>query len=204
MGDDMAQPIDFYFDFSSPYGYFASAKIDEIAHRHGRNIVWRPILLGAVFKITGQRPLPSIPLKGSYTNHDLVRTARLFGLPFKLPTKFPIAGQAPSRAYYWLADRDAALGRNFVQALYRAYFAEDRDISNPEVTANVAAKLGINREELLQALNDPAVKERLRSEVDSAIERGVFGSPYVVIDGEPFWGADRLDQIERWLATGGW
>ena len=200
----MAQPIDFYFDFSSPYGYFASSRIDEIAARHGRTVHWRPILLGAIFKITGQQPLPTIPLKGSYAKHDLVRSARLLGVPFKLPSKFPIAGQAPSRAYYWIADRDAALARTAAQALYRAYFAEDRDISNPEVTANVAAKLGVSRDELLQALNDAAVKERLKNEVDAAIERGVFGSPYIVIDGEPFWGADRLDQAEKWLATGGW
>ena len=200
----MVQPIDFYFDFSSPYGYFASSRIDEIAARHGRTVHWRPILLGAVFKITGQQPLPTIPLKGSYAKHDLVRSARLLGVPFKLPSKFPIAGQAPSRAYYWIADRDAALARTAAQALYRAYFAEDRDISNPEVTANVAGKLGVSRDELIQAVNDAAVKERLRNEVDAAIERGVFGSPYIVIDGEPFWGADRLDQAEKWLATGGW
>ena len=200
----MTAPIDFYFDFSSPYGYFASARIEEIAAKHGRSVVWRPILLGAVFKITGQQPLPTIPLKGSYAKHDLARSARLFGMPFRLPTKFPIAGQAPSRAYYWVADRDGAQGRTLAQALYRAYFAEDRDISNPEVTANVAAKLGLNREELLRALNDPAVKERLKNEVDAAIERGVFGSPYVIVDGEPFWGSDRLDQVDRWLATRGW
>jgi 2-hydroxychromene-2-carboxylate isomerase len=200
----MAAPIDFYFDFSSPYGYFASVRIEEIAAKHGRSVVWRPFLLGAVFKITGQQPLPTIPLKGSYAKHDLSRTARLFGAPFKLPTRFPIAGQAPSRAYYWTADRDATQARMLAQALFRAYFAEDRDISNPEVTANVAAKLGVNRDELLHALNDQAVKERLKNEVDAAIERGVFGSPYIVVDGEPFWGSDRLDQVDRWLETGGW
>lgn len=197
----MINPIDFYFDFSSPYGYFASAKIDEIAARHGRQVIWRPILLGAVFKITGQQPLATIPLKGSYAKHDLARTARLLGVPFRLPTKFPVAGQAPSRAFYWAGDRDPALAKRLAHALYRAYFAEDRDISSPEVTANVAAKLGLDRDEVLQALNDPAVKERLKTEVDAAIERGVFGSPYVVIDGEPFWGADRLEQVDRWLAA---
>jgi len=200
----MANPIDFYFDFSSPYGYLASGKIDELGARHGRTVVWRPILLGAIFKITGQQPLPTIPLKGSYAKHDLARTARLFGMPFRLPSKFPIGATAPSRAFYWILDRDPPLARRAAQALFRAYFAEDRDISSAEVTANVAAKLGIDRAEIAQALNDPAVKERLRSEVDAAIERGVFGSPYVVIDGEPFWGADRLDQIEQWLARGGW
>ena len=107
----MTRSIDFYFDFSSPYGYFASTRVDEIAARHGRTVIWRPILLGAIFKITGQQPLPTIPLKGSYSKHDLARSARLFGVPFKLPGKFPIAGQAPSRAYYWLADRDTALAR---------------------------------------------------------------------------------------------
>jgi 2-hydroxychromene-2-carboxylate isomerase len=200
----MAQPIDFYFDFSSPYGYFASTKIEELAAKYARTVTWRPILLGAVFKLTGQQPLPTIPLKGSYAAHDLARSARLFEVPFKLPTKFPVSGTAPSRAFYWLGDKDAALARNLALALYHAYFAEDRDISNPEVTGNVAAKLGVNKAELMEALNDPAVKERLKSEVDAAIERGVFGSPYIVVDGEPFWGSDRLDQVEKWLQSGGW
>jgi 2-hydroxychromene-2-carboxylate isomerase len=200
----MANPIDFYFDFSSPYGYLASTKIDELAARHGRTATWRPILLGAVFKITGGRPLPTIPLKGRYTAHDMARTARMMNVPFKLPSKFPVATMAPSRAYYWVSDRDPARARKLAQALFHAYFAEDRDISNPEVTGNVAAKLGVDQAELSLALNEPAVKERLRTEVDAAIERGVFGSPYIVVDGEPFWGSDRLDQVERWLASGGW
>ena len=200
----MANPIDFYFDFSSPYGYFASTQIDELATKHGRAVTWRPILLGAVFKITGGQPLATIPLKNSYSAHDMARTARLLNIPFRLPTKFPVAGQAPSRAFYWVGDKDPALARKLAQALYHAYFAEDRDISNPEVTGNVAAKLGLDKGEVSQALNDPAVKERLRIEVDAAIERGVFGSPYIVIDGEPFWGSDRLDQVEKWLASGGW
>jgi 2-hydroxychromene-2-carboxylate isomerase len=204
MKNDMAAPIDFYFDFSSPYGYLASTRIEEIAAKHGRTVVWRPFLLGAVFKVTGQQPLATIPLKGGYMTRDLARSARLLNVPFKLPTKFPIGAVVPSRAYYWLAERDPALAKMLARALYHAYFAEDRDISGPEVTANVAARLGVDPAELGQALNDPAVKEKLRVEVDAAIARGVFGSPYIFADGEPFWGADRLDQVERWLQTGGW
>jgi 2-hydroxychromene-2-carboxylate isomerase len=200
----MANPIDFYFDFSSPYGYLASTRIDTLAARHGRTVVWRPHLLGAVFKINGQQPLASIPLKGVYTAHDLARSARLLKVPFKLPTKFPVGATAPSRAFYWVSDRDPALAKRLAQAIYYAYFAEDRDISSPEVTANIAAKAGVDRAALAQALEDPAVKERLRTEVDAAIERGVFGSPFIVVDGEPFWGSDRLDQVDRWLETGGW
>lgn len=200
----MSQPVDFYFDFSSPYGYFAASRIDALAAKHGRSTVWRPILLGAIFKVSGQQPLTTIPMKGSYALHDLARSARWFGLPFRMPGKFPVPSIAPCRAYYWLQDRDPAAAKALAQALYRAYFVEDRDISSPEVTANVAAKLGHDKSAVLQAINDAAVKERLRSEVDAAIERGVFGSPYIVVDGEPFWGSDRLDQIEQWLAKGKW
>ena len=198
----MSALIDFYFDFSSPYGYFAAAKIDALAAKHGRSVSWRPLLLGAVFKVSGQQPLSTIPLKGSYAKHDMLRSARWFELPFKIPTKFPINTIAPCRAFYWVHDQDAALAKQFALALYHAYFAEDRDISNPDVTIHVAVKLGIDKNALATALNDAAVKERTRNEVDAAIERGVFGSPYIVIDGEPFWGADRLDQIERWLEKG--
>lgn len=200
----MKPPLDFYFDFSSPYGYFAAAKIGELAEKYGRSVIWRPILLGAVFKVTGQQPLTTIPMKGSYAQHDLARTARLLDVPFKLPSKFPVSTTAACRAFYWLHQRDHAAATMLAQALYRAYFADDRDISNPEVTANVAAKLGHDRDAVAQAINDVAIKERLKSEVEAAIERGVFGSPYIIVDGEPFWGSDRLGQVEQWLAKGGW
>ena len=200
----MANPIDFYFDFSSPYGYFAATKIDALAAKHERSVNWRPILLGAVFKINQQQPLATIPLKGSYAKHDMLRSARWFEVPFKIPGKFPINTIAPCRAFYWTHDKDAALAKKLALALYHAYFVEDRDISSPEITGNVAAKLGIDKAALGVALNDTALKERTRSEVDAAIERGVFGSPYIVIDGEPFWGADRFAQAERWLEKGPW
>lgn len=157
-----------------------------------------------MFKVTGQQPLTTIPLKGSYSAHDLKRSARWFDLPFRMPSRFPVPTQAACRMFYWLHDKDPAAAKTLAQALYRAYFVEDRDISNPEVAANVAAKLGHDKDAITQAVNDPAVKERLKTEIDAAVERGVFGSPYVVIDGEPFWGSDRLPQIERWLAQGPW
>jgi 2-hydroxychromene-2-carboxylate isomerase len=200
----VANPIDFYFDFSSPYGYFAASKIEDIAARHGRTVTWRPILLGAVFKVTGQQPLPTIPLKGEYAKHDLDRTAKLLNLPFRLPTKFPISTTSPARAFYHLNNRDPALAKRLALALFVAYFADDVDISSPENTADIAAHAGVDRNEMIEALNDPAVKDRLRHEVDAAVALGVFGSPYIVVDGEPFWGSDRLDQVEKWLSTGGW
>ena len=200
----MSEAIDFYFDFSSPYGYFAAEKIEDIAARHDRSVVWHPILLGAVFKVTGQQPLPTIPLKGEYAKRDLGRSARLFGLPFRMPSKFPIASTAACRAFYAVNGRDHDLAKRLARTLYRAYFAEDRDISSPAVVLEVASEASLDRAELEQAIHDPAIKDELRKEIEAAIARGVFGSPYFVIDGEPFWGSDRLDQVERWLQTGGW
>jgi 2-hydroxychromene-2-carboxylate isomerase len=194
--------LDFYFDFSSPYGYFAALKIDELAAKYGRSVDWKPVLLGALFKVTGGKPLPQLPLKGDYARHDMARSARFLGIPFKLPLRFPVATVAAARLFYWANDRDPKLARELAKALYRAYFVEDRDISSADVTVEVAIAQGLPRGEALAALDDPAVKDRLRREVDAAIARGVFGSPYIVVGGEPFWGVDRLDQIERWLKSG--
>lgn len=194
--------LDFYFDYSSPYGYLAAMKIEELAARHGRDVNWKPILLGAVFKITGSQPLPSVPLKGDYSRRDIERSARFLGVEIRHPSKFPIASQAPGRAFYWADSRDPAAAKRLAQALFKAYFVGDQDISSPDVTADVAAEQGFSRAEVAAALGDPAVKERLKSETDLAIQRGVFGSPYFVVDGEPFWGVDRFDQIERWLSRG--
>jgi 2-hydroxychromene-2-carboxylate isomerase len=196
--------IDFYFDFSSPYGYLAAAQIEGLAARHGRSVSWHPILLGAVFRTTGERPLAAIPLKGAYATRDLARFARLLDLPFKVPTRFPIAAVAPSRAYYFAAERDTAVAKRFALALFHAYFGEDRDISRPEVTVSVAAEHGMPADVIARALDDELLKTRLRDEVERAVAQGVFGSPYMVVDGEPFWGADRLGQVEEWLRRGGW
>jgi 2-hydroxychromene-2-carboxylate isomerase len=200
----MPNPVEFYFDFSSPYGYFGATRISAIAAKHRRTVAWKPILLGAVFKVTGMAPLPSLPLKGDYSVRDIKRVSRLWKIPFNMPSKFPIAGQAPSRIVYWLAAEHPAKIESAILALFHGFFVEDRDISTAETAADVVSSLGIDRNAVLAATQDPVIKDKLRQEVEAAIAKGVFGSPYIVIDGEPFWGTDRLDHAERWLATGGW
>jgi 2-hydroxychromene-2-carboxylate isomerase len=200
----MPAPIDFYFDFSSPYGYIASTKIDAIAAKYGRATTWRPFLLGAAFKATGMQPLPSVPIKGDYAIRDMPRTARFLGVPYRHPSKFPIATVAPARAFYWLNAKSPAKAKELASALYSAYFVDDIDISNAEETLAVAAKLGLPADEMRAGINDQAVKDLTRKHADEAIAIGAFGSPYIVVDGEPFWGSDRLDQVEKWLATGGY
>ena len=199
----MDAPLDFYFDFSSPYGYLASELIDDLAARHGRRVAWHPILLGAVFRQTGSAPLTEIPLKGDYSKRDFARSARFLGIPFRMPTRFPLATQNAARAFLWLQDRDPARARDLAHALYRACFAEDIDISDTARLLAIAGSLGLDKAALAAAVADPAIKDRLRAANDAAIARGVFGSPFVFVDGEPFWGVDRLPQIDKWLETGG-
>ena len=200
----MAAPIDFYFEFASPYGYLASTQIDALGARHGRAVVWHPIMLGAAFKATGAKPLTQTPLKGPYLLHDAPRFARLLGVPFTAPPIMPANSLAASRACLWLEADDPALARRLAQAVLQAHWGEGRDIGAPEQVAAIAAPLGIGEGALLAAVADPAIKERLKEATAAAIARGVFGSPFVFVDGEPFWGADRLPQVDAWLARGGW
>lgn len=199
----MPAPIQIYFDFSSPYGYLGSEKIEALAARHGRTVDWHPMLLGIAFKTTGSQPLTSVPIKGDYAKRDMERSARFHRVAFRLPSKFPIATQAPARIVLWQREHDQASVGNLVKALYRAYFVLDRDIGDPDTAADVAAESGLDRQAARGAVDDAAVKDALRREVDAAMAKGVFGSPFVFVDGEPFWGIDHFDQVDRWLAHGG-
>jgi 2-hydroxychromene-2-carboxylate isomerase len=201
---DMAAPLEFYFDFSSPYGFVGAEKIDALGQKYGRTVNWHPILLGVVFKTTGSRPLPQLPLKGDYALRDFVRTAGFFGVKLAMPTPFPISTQAASRAFYWAADQDVARAKALALAFLRAFFVQGRDISKVDVLGDVAAAQGWDRVAMLAAIETPEIKDRLRRETEEAIAKGVFGSPYVLVDGEPFWGVDRFDHIERWLKDGPW
>lgn len=200
----MPGPIDFYFDFSSPYGYLASKRIDALAAKHGRTVNWRPHLIGAAFKATGSQPLLNIPMKGDYARIDMPRTARRHGIPFVMPERFPFLSVVAARAVYWLGDSDPAKAADLARALYDAAFGEGRDIAIAETVTEIATGLGVDAGALTAALADPAVKGRLKNEVNAALERGVFGSPYIFVDGEPFWGHDKLAEVDRWLETGGW
>lgn len=196
-------PILFYFDFSSPYSYLASERIDALAERFGRQVQWRPVLLGAICKALGAPTLTSQPGQADYSIHDFARSARFLDIPYAQPANFPMSTVAAARAYYWLHGQDCALARRFAHEVFRAYFVEGKEVSDAQVVLELARKVGADRTVLEAGINDPAIKERLRAETDAALAAGVFGAPWIVIDGEPFWGADRLPQIERWLANQG-
>ena len=202
---ERAAPIDFYFDFISPYGYLAAERIGEIGARYGRPVAWRPFLLGVtVLQVMGIKPLMETPLKSDYLVVDRPRMAKLLGVPLAIPDLDGVNGVAASRAFYWLAERDEDTAGALARRLLERLWVEGRDITDAGVVADEAAALGVSRETIEAALADPRVKDLLRSAVDAAVARKVFGSPFFIVDGQPVWGVDRLWMVEHWLRHGSW
>jgi len=180
--------IDFYFDFASPYGFIAGMQIDAIE----RPVGWRPFLLGAVYKTFGQSPLEH-PLKRKYVIEvDAPRMARRIGLELKVPADFPAHALPPARAFYWIEQQDPARAVAFATAVYRKYWLEGSATSDAAIAADAAASVGFDRDAVLAGMQDASTKSRLIHENEDAIRKGVFGSPFFLVDGEPFWGSDRI------------
>lgn len=198
--------IDFYLDFTSPYAYLASTQIEPLAERCGHTVRWRPFLIGATFKVTGRKAPVEHPLLREYMFHDVLRTARLLQQPLNFPGKFPILSVKPARLFYYLEDREGnqEMATAFAREVFKAYFVEGRDISLTDVLADIVAPYGLSEARTDELLGGPELKARFRKVVETAIERGVFGAPMFIVDQEMFWGVDHLDQLERWLQTGGW
>jgi len=196
--------IDFYFDLSSPYGYIGAQGIAQLASRHQHVVNWHPILLGPILQKTGHKPLAQVPLLAEYSLHDLERCCRRLQIDFALPDPFPIPTVTAARACYWLQEHDTEAAKQLALALYRAYFTGNRNISRTPIVLEVCRQQGIYTGALEQALNGQELKNRLRQATADAMARGVFGSPFFIVADEPFWGADRLADLERWLSTGGW
>jgi 2-hydroxychromene-2-carboxylate isomerase len=198
------QPIDFYFDFASPYGYFMSEKIDALAARHGRRVTWRPILLFAALRSLGLPPPFEHPVKLEYITADFARSAKFLGVDYRLPPAFPALTQHAARAFYLLNEKSPAAAVPFAQAVLRSYFRDARDISDIEVIAQMlqdqTGSLG-PAAAVLELLRSETSKAWLQNAITEAVEKKVFGSPFVVIDGEPFFGVDRLPQIAARLAA---
>lgn len=196
----MAGPIDFYFDFSSPYGYFAATRIEELAVNNGRLVNWHPVLLGVLFRTVGTAPLTTYPVKGEYAFHDFERTARFHGIPYNRPPRFPLATQAAARAMLWTAQAvGEARAIELAQAIFRAMFVDGVSIDEADEVLRIGASIGLDRDALAAGQESEPIRERLREETSQALARGVFGAPFMIVDGEPFWGFDRFNQLDAWL-----
>ncbi len=198
--------LHFYFDFISPYGYFAALRIDDLASAFGRTVEWHPMLLGvSVMKVMGLKPLLDTPLKGPYTRNDVMRYARLHGIKLgREPGVAPMSPLACGRTLAWAKRHHPQHAKQLAREMLNAYWLLGVDLSSPSAIAGLALPGSLSAAELTQALQDEEAAKLLREEVQHSINAGVFGSPTVVVDGELFWGIDKFDQIQRWLETGGW
>jgi 2-hydroxychromene-2-carboxylate isomerase len=190
--------LHFWFEFASTYSYPAAMRIAARAEAVGVPLAWRPFLLGPIFQAQGwnDSPFNVYPIKGRYMWRDLERICAKEGVPLRRPSRFP----RPSL----IAARVACLGAReswgpaFVRAVYRANFAADRDVGDGAVIASVLTELGVDADATLARAQSAEVKAALRANTDEAIALGIFGAPSFVVDGELFWGNDRLDDALAW------
>lgn len=203
---DGKAPIDFYFDFISGYGYLASLRIEAIAARHGRGVDWHCMLLGvAVMKKMGLKPLLETPLKGDYVLRDFARYQRRHGIEMARKLLDPVMDPRPAaRAFCWVRRHHPGEAGAFAHAVFDRYWRLGRDLSSSDELGALAGPLGLDESALRLGIDSEESRTDLRDSVSASLDRGVFGSPFMFVDGEPFWGSDRLEQIDDWLARGGW
>ena len=199
------QQIEFYFDPISPFAYLGSIQIERLAARLNRQIEWKPVLIGVtILKVMGLKPLPETPLKGLYLKHDAVRLAEFFDVPFRYHGLTGINSLAALRAFVVLKERDAGLAKSLAQKIFRRLWVRGLNITAAEDIAEEAKDLGIDVPALLRESETDRAKDALKRQVDAAIEAGVFGVPYFVVDGEPIRGADRMWTVEHWATRHAW
>jgi 2-hydroxychromene-2-carboxylate isomerase len=192
-----AAPLEFWFEFASTYSYPAAARIEAAAAAAGVPIAWRPFLLGPIFRAQGwnDSPFNLYPVKGRYMWRDLARVCASLELPLRQPSTFPRNGLLAARVACRFADESWCPA--FVRGVYRANFAEDRDIADPTVLASCLTAIGQPANERIAAAN--ADKDLLRAQTERAIALGVFGAPSFTVGDELFWGNDRLEAaLESW------
>ncbi len=193
--------LNFWFEFGSTYSYPAALRIEELAVALGVPVSWNAFLLGPIFSAVGwnDSPFNLYPAKGRYMWRDLERICETQGIGFRRPSEFPRNGLLAARVACRFSD--APWLPTYVKAVFRANFEVDRDIASPEVVEQCLAGADGDAASLLDAAQSPESKERLRSQTETASSLGVFGAPSFLVDGELFWGNDRLEDALRWAAS---
>jgi len=196
----MASPVTFWFEFASTYSYLSAMRIDAEAEARGIDVTWRPFLLGPIFKAQGwdTSPFSIYPAKGANMWRDLERRAETYGLPFdrKAEALFPQHSVLAARTA--IVGLQADWGRRFCQQVYLAQFARGLNISDPSILADCVAVAGGDPDQALDLAQQQPQKDALRANVDTARAQGIFGAPSFLVDGELFWGDDRLEDALAW------
>jgi len=194
----MSTQVEFFFDFGSPASYLAWTQLPRIAHEAGAQIIWRPMLLGGVFKATGNQSPVMIPSKGTWMLKDLARFASRYGVAMTFNPSFPINTLTLMRgaAGYQGSERF----EHYVKTIFEALWVQQKNLGKPQVVTEVLSAAGFDPVEFERLINDEAVKERLKSTTEEAVKRGVFGAPTFFIGSEMHFGQDRLDFVAEALA----
>jgi len=192
------ESLEFWFEFASTYSYTAAMRVEQVARAAGVPLAWRPFLLGPIFGSQGwnDSPFNVYPVKGRYMWRDLERVCAKHGVPLRRPSLFPRNGLLAARVA--LLGAGEPWGPDFVRAVYRANFAEDREISEPEVVAAVLGAVTGAAGDIIERALTAENKDRLRRQTEQAVALGIFGAPMFVSRGELFWGNDRLEDALTW------
>ena len=193
-----AEPVRFYFDFLSPYAYIGWTQIHPLAERFGREVDAVPILFAGLLGAHGTKGPAEIPAKRVYVFKDVVRTARVLGLPLTPPPAHPFNPLLALRVAS--SDLDRAARRRLIDGLYRATWGGGPGVSDPAVVARIADEAGLDGAALVAGAGRDQIKARVKAQTDEALALGVFGIPSILVDGELFWGYDSFGHVERRLA----
>lgn len=197
----MSKTVEYYFDFGSPAAYLASTELKALASDTGATVVWRPMLLGGVFVATGNHSPASVPAKGKYIFADFARFAKRYGVPLKINPFFPINTITLMRIAVGLQLRNDPRFMDYCTAMYRAIWVEAQNMNDPATVGAVLQAAGFDAPALLALASEQAVKDKLKSETELAVARGIFGAPTFFVGEQMFWGQDRLDFVREALAA---
>lgn len=196
----MNKILEFFFDLGSPTTYLAYTQLPGICAETGSQLVYQPILLGGIFKATGNASPITIAAKGRYLLQDLARYAKRYGVPLKFNPHFPINTLTLMRAVTGIQLRQPERFIDFIDCLFRALWVDGRNLGDPAVVAAVLAEHGFDPAQVLELAQDEAVKDALKHKTEEAIARGVFGAPSLFVGQQLFFGQDRLDFVREALS----
>jgi 2-hydroxychromene-2-carboxylate isomerase len=189
--------IEFFFDFGSPTTYLAHTQLPRIAHETGATLQYRPMLLGGVFKATGNTSPVTVPAKGRWMGQDIARWAKRWGVPFTFNPHFPINTLTLMRGAVGLQMRQPASFTRYVDAVFQAMWVTPRNLGDAAVLAATLTEAGFDAEAFVALVGDPEVKAKLVANTEEAVARGVFGAPSCFVGDQLFFGQDRLDFVRE-------
>ena len=195
----MSKTVEFFFDLGSPASYLAHTQLPDLCRDAGAELVYRPMLLGGVFQATGNASPAMVPAKGRYMIRDLARFAERYGVPMRFNPHFPINTLTLMRLLVAVQLHQPERFDEALQALFRAIWVDGVNMGDPATVAGVLVAAGFDATALQAQIAEPAVKDALKATTEEAVKRGVFGAPTCFVDGEMFFGQDRLDFVREAL-----